>query len=301
MSYDPESKIRLSEIRVTSPSPATALPAGVTLLGRIPASLYGIAIDTQGNRFATASGQGVGLFDLATGRFSGWIPLAKTADDGGIVWIALAGDRIVCATTSGTVHAVSLTERKTRPVCKIDDIQRFEDLDKSIKLSPDGNFLAWHGIMAGLHIVKVPTEGSSTERLLETPQIWSLTFSPDNKTLQATSGSNRYILQLDDWEKASPQITGDVTNRDRESPSRYFTQGGNSSRSDLNNQILFHVGYEKTMPTELAISSRTVTLPQGLLALDQHGAPFFIDGFGQIFRIETTKLKGFVPVPAKSN
>lgn len=295
--YGTPSLIRLSEIQVVPPK-AVLFPDGLTLLGRVPADVGFVTIDSRANRFATASDQGVGVFDFTTRQFSGWIPLGPPEQQSSrrIGWLALAGDRIFAAIESGEVYLISLSKRTSRIVCKIEDISRFNEIEKSIQLSQDGDFLAWHGLMAGIHLVKINGDGTISERLLETPQIHSLAFDPEKRTLEALGGSNEYSLPLADWEKAALKITGNNNGPWKGKSAPRLTYGQGASVTDPSNRIIFYIKYGE-MPAALEINSRVVDLPRGLVGLDQESVPFYISPFGQVLRIDPTKFKGFEPPP----
>ena len=299
--FSTPSLLRFSELQVIPPE-APVFPAGLTPLGRIPAEIHYVTIDSIGNRFATASARGVGVFDFVTRQFSDWIPLASSDPQSspGVQWMALAGDRLFCAVESGEVYLVSVSKRTAKIICTIQDINRFHEITSAIKLSPDGSFLVWHGLMAGIHLLKIDQEGKTSERLLETPQIQFLDFDPEKKTLEAEDGLNKYTLPLGDWEKSALQGRRDDFSRRREERSPRFTYGPGLSDSvrDPRHQISYYVKYGE-MPKVIEVSYRVVNLPPGLVGLDREGLPFYISPVGQILQIDPTKFKGFTPAPSK--
>ncbi len=297
--YDRTHTFQISGLRLTSAPPAPDLPAGLSLLGRVPGINGFLVMDKVGNRFATASRQGFGVFDFSTRQFSEWIPAGVPAGEEGVDWMAFAGDRIVFATPTGNVHVLSLLDRSVRQIVKISDFDRYKEPEDNIQLSPDGQFLAWTGLMAGIHLMKIDA-APQRERLLETPQIRDLSFDAESKNLEARGDGNRYTLSLANWETAPLAVTRADDNRPSEK--RRLRFGGEDGRSltEPRNQISFQTDYDRTL-ADVRVSYRTAVFPPGLLGMDGNGFPFYIDSYGRILRIEPEKLKGYEPPPANKN
>lgn len=298
---DRPSTIRLSGVRVVPPQ-AKPLPEGFHSLGRIPAFVDQIAMDSMANRFAVASATlGLGVFDLTTRQFSGWIPLhpPDSENPARIAWLALAGDRLVCVESTGAAWLVSVTKRTSKLIGKIAGIEALTESHGDIALSPDGNFIATHGGMAGTRLLKISDDGLAGERLLETPQIQSLGFAKDSATLDAFGDSNQYSLPLAGWEKAELKITKaqNANSGEEPSPRDWYRRG--KDLFDPLQKITFGISSDSNLPVRPFPDSRKIVLPSGLVALDRDKKPFFISESGNILRIETSEIKGFGPPPGK--
>jgi hypothetical protein len=292
---------RVSDLRVV-PNQAPPSADGFTLLGRVPNQVNWIAMDPQGNRFVTcASTTGVGVFDLTTSGFSGWIPLGPSRKDQSwnIVWMAMAGDRIVCALQTGEVYLISVSKRSAKVVRNIGSIPESQEIPDSIALSPDGNLLAWPGKMAGIRLAKITDDGIAAERLIETGQIQSLKFDAEKKVLQASDDSNDYSLPIDDWEKGSLKITNGLGLRVDFEHTLPFHYRAEISLVDKEYGVTFKIDPTVDLTAEMDPKNRTLKLPPGLVALDHEGHPFFISADGKVMRIETPKVKGYTPLPGK--
>jgi len=299
----PPTSFRIADLRVVPPKPAPE-PAGFISLGRIPGAIKLIAVDPGSNRFAAASdNHGLGVFDFASRRFAGWIPLGPTDPHrpDSMVWMALAGDHIVGIACSGDVHLVSIAKRTSMVIGRIVRTRFSGDgMEKSIKLSPDGDFLAWAGSLAGVHLVRLGDDGAPAERVLETGQVGSLRFNTEPATLEAMDGENRYLLPLANWEKALLQTVRDDPKRVQQEDPRKYVFGDRERLFDPRYQVTYEIAYG-AQPIEMKRDSRHVDLPPGLVVLDQQGHPFHISASGQIHRIETTRLKGYqAPTPQPS-
>ncbi len=300
---------RVSDVRVVPPI-SVPPPAGFIPLGRIRGALELVAVDPASNRFAAASANhGVGVFDLTSKQFSGWIPLVRTGRDrpDSIIWMGLTGDRIVVVARSGEVYLVVVSKPTAKAICKVEPMRLlYDQFESSVKLSPDGNFLAWAGVMAGIHLARLGEQGITAERVLETRQIRSLQFKVNPNTLEAAANETRYLLPLDDWEKAALQTTRDETMMGQQERPRRYVFGPNAivvdhRVVDARYQVSFDISTGDGRSVEMHPPSRMVYLPPGLLALDQEGKPFHISAFGQIHRIETNQLKGYqAPTPKKN-
>ena len=286
--------LRVADVRV-APMKPTPVPEGAVPLGRVRGGITVIAVDPASNRFAAVSKtQGVGVFDLPTKQFSGWIPLGPAVSNRAspVAWLALAGDRIVCLNEAGGVHLVSITKRTAKAICRIDRLRSsHKELERTIKLSADGRFLAWSGAIAGMHLVLLGDDGRVTERVLETGRIHHVAFNKETGALEAWDQDNRYLLPLDAWEKVPLQITRDESSGRPQDEPRGFIFESNERLLDARTQITYLVT-GSNRPWEIDLS-RSVYLPSGLVALDRDGNPFHISTYGQITRIETIKLKGF--------
>ncbi len=284
---------RIAGVRVVPPRPVP-VPDGLVPLGRIRGGVGLIAMDPASNRFAAASNtQGVGVFDLTTQQFAGWIPLdpAAPAKPLSVAWLGLAGERIVCQDGTGGVHLVSIAKRTARVIDRIDR----KGAAWSLRLSADGRFLAWSGAMAGVHLIRISEDGGGAERELETGRIHRLQFNQETHSLEAADQDNKYHLALDDWEKAPLQITRDEPRDPPLDEPRKLVFGPNERLLDSRYQVTFEATAEDAGKVEMDPSFRIVRLPRGLLALDGNGNPFHISTFGRIHRIETTRIKGYQP------
>ncbi len=288
--------IRLSEVRFI-PGKMADLPAGLTRIGRIPTRVDWITLDTMSNRFATASNQGVGVFDFTTGQFSGWIPLGSPKANASqeIRWLALAGDRLVCAAASGDVYLIFLSKRTAQIICRIEGFEFNSQVENDFAFSSDGGFLARTAGMAGLHLMKISDDGTTSERLLETSRISSIAFDPQKNTLEAWDGANDLTLPLAEWEKAPLQIARNDRRPAPEDPARKLNYRVHDQVIDPRTKIKFHTGL-RAMPGALEIKNRVVALPPGLVGLDREGVPFHITPFGEILRVDVAKVPGYQPL-----
>lgn len=292
--YDATDRFLLSGVYLAKAASAPALPPGLTVRGRAPGMTGFLVMDRKANRFGTASAQGIGVFDLTSAEFTGWIPIGESTERTEVEWLDLAGDRIVFATGNGDLHALSLAHRKVRKIGRIDDFDDFRDRRQMLSLSPDGQFLAWGGIMAGLHVIRIGDAENPAERLIETGQIHSIDFDEESRNLIARDGVNNiFTLPLADWNTATAKVTRAPLRRDTENPSRFFTSG-DSRVTDVRHDIMIGTDYNRTL-ADVRVIQRYVTFPQGILAQDREGVPFFVDHYGRILRIDVDQLNGYEP------
>lgn len=196
----------LSGLRVVRPAPIT-LPAGFTRIGRVPGQITLTA--TAGSRLAVHSpSKGVGVVDLTSGQFSGWIPLAEPPSRAGkpAIWMGLAGDRIACLPSDANVIDVSLKTRTARPIYKVHALVDSRRSSSPIQLSPDGKLLAIAGAIAGIRIIELDENGVVGNRLFDASGVRSLTFT--DTSFEAVSHEKIHRLDLQDWRNAT-LITSD--------------------------------------------------------------------------------------------
>jgi hypothetical protein len=292
---DRPSTVQLAGVRFVSPQ-EPSLPEGFHSIGRIPASVGQITLDSLSNRFAVYSAKlGFGLFDLTTGRFSGWIPLPPEVRDNSddIAWVALAGDRLVWADRSGKLRLVSVSKKTVKEMGQINGIIHLIESPGDIVLSPDGNFIATHGVMAGTRILRISDEGPVGERLLDTPQVQRLEFARDNSALEVLAGSNQYSLPLGAWDKEELKVARAPNIKPADDPESrdWFRKG--DSLVDRSQNVTFIVSSNLELPIRLFAETRRIVLPSGVVALDRDKKPFFVSSNGNVVRIDISKFRGF--------
>jgi hypothetical protein len=298
--YDPGNttqpqSFRISELSCFKSEPADG-PEGFVRLGRIPARVELIAADKGSNRFAVASAaHGVGVFDPDDGSFSGWIPLAgeDRNREERATWMGMAGNRILHIGRSGGIRLIHIKDKNVKKIEVDQRISVAGERTHLMTLSPDGRFLAWSGVMAGVHIMEIHDDGTVKTRSIESPRIFNLRFDVTREVLQASDGTTDFTLSLKGWEKA--EMLGkpvDEANRwDR----------GESSTTDRESGEAFIPGHRITLRRgsdsrdwfTINRYSRTLALPSGYSFLTHDGKPIFINAFGTIFRIELEKVSGF--------
>jgi len=298
-SADRSSKVCLADIRVELP-PAMQLPQGFQVIGKIPARMQSIALDSLSNRFATSvPNLGLGVFDLDRGAFSGWLAIPPTQADKAVEigWLGFAGDRLIFADSEDNLRVASVRNQTIRAIGKIEGIQAISRETGRVKLSPDGKFIAMTGNMAGTRIFHIPEEGEMKMRLLETPRIYRLSFSKDSSVLEMAEGRNLHSLDIKEWETATLKTTmksDDKAAVSDKTPDRYFIDDALRDGSDnvdyyVSTNVDFEIG---TNPDH-----RRVSLPSGIIALDQNRKPFFVSSDGSVIRIQTSDIPGFGPEP----
>jgi len=291
------SRIRLADLRLEAP-PVLALPQGFREIGKIPARVERLAMDSLANRFAVAVPHlGVGVFDLDAGAFSGWLPIPQTPEEKAaeIHWMGFAGDRLVLADTRDMLWLVSVTRHTIRPLGTIEGFQEsFQNLRAAF--SPAGDFIALAGKMAGTRLFHIPEEGEMKMRLMETPRIHQLSFSRDGSLLQMITGSDPCHLPLKDWENATLQAAPKPEPQPVHPAPVTDLYSMHEALRDTAQDVYFYVSPTLDLEIKTSHLNRRVTLPSGIIALDRKGEPFFLSADGIVIRIQTAEIPGFNPV-----
>ena len=300
---------RVPAVATDSPLPGSDSPApGFVPLGRIPGDFDLFAQDARGARWAISSpDDGVGVFDPATGRFSGWISLPSVAvavASNYLLWLAMAGDLIVCIDNTGALHQVSVATRQVTlhegPPEWAAGANDEKSLDHSVQLSPDGKLMVWTGAKVGLFIAQLGPAGLSDSRLLETGRVRRVWFESQAGLLQVFDDKLHHTLSLADWRTAD-LVSKPIPPVDRTAASKWSGAtpdgGGIDARYDVRFRSAYPPDSEQPAPSlmEMATPYRTVNLPEGRLLFDRSETPYFITPAGRVFRVETEKIRGFKP------
>jgi hypothetical protein len=290
----------ISELSCLKSEPSVR-PDGFVRLGRIPATIQLIATDKGSNRFAVASAaHGVGVFDPDNGSFSGWIPLASEDRyrEENSTWMAMSGNRILHISQTGGIRLIDTKDKSVKKLAAAQTIPVGGERANLMTLSPDGRFLAWTGIMAGIHLMEIQDDGTLNTRSIESPQISNLRFDATRELLQASDGSTVFTLSLKEWEKA--EMLGkpiDETNRWDRTES-LTTSRGSSETFVPGNRITLRTDPDSRALFAINRHTRTLSLPFGQTFLTHDGKPVFINAFGTIFRIELEEVCGFKDLPS---
>ena len=289
---------RISGGRMT-PTADAAAPF-MTPMGRIPGTADSTAFDPIVNQLAIASARrGVGVFNLETKKFSGWIPLSTAKDQPEQVRdVLIGGNRLLVTTGKGTLHAISIsTGAMTPPLNVVDGVTTPA---MAPTLSPDGNLCAWAPGSGGLQIIALGDGGVVARRTLEAggKRIFNLRFRQKPRILEATAGDGIHVLTLDAWERApleklNPDPQDAWREQQRQQPQeRPYTHGAANAYDKANRlQYFAGTGQVKLKMTE---EDRTVHLPQGLLGLSRNGQPFYLTRSGRLYLLDSTKVDGFI-------
>lgn len=307
-SFEQPVKLRMADLRWV-PSMALDSPApGVVPVGRIPGNFELLAQDERGTTWAISSADhGVGVFDPTNGRFSGWIPLPSVAvavASNYLLWLAMAGDLIVCIDNTGALHQVSVSSRQVTlhegPPEWAASPNDGRDLSHSVQLSPDGKLLVWTGAEAGLFVAQLGPAGLSTSRLLETGRVQRVGFDLQAGLLRVFDDKQQHALPLANWRTADlvakPLPRVDPTN-DAKWSGETPDEGGIDARRDVRFRIAFPSDGENSAVRlmEMEPLSRTVSMPEGQMRFDRSDTPYFVTPAGRVFRVETEHIRGFVP------
>jgi hypothetical protein len=164
-----------------------------------------------------------------------------------------------------------------------------------IQLSPDGKLLAIAGAIAGIRIIQLDENGVVGNRLFDASGVRSLTFT--ETTFEAVSHEKIHHLDLQDWRNAT-LITSDrpqLQNRPAEEHPDLSSNGSTLKLPTLD--VTLQISTPENLPDAFKPGSRRLTLPPGILALDQHQQPLYTSNFGFIHRINLQQVKGYQPPP----
>ncbi len=300
-SKDAKSKFRISGLRYALLSPAL-YPQGFSSIARIPASPDRVVMDTQANRFAFWSDRlGFGVFDLSSNQFLGWIPLhPRVPQEPELMpWFALAGDRLLCIGSDGAVTLFSISSRVGKSLGKVRMLETRWNDDVPFVLSPNGEFLASHGTMAGTQIWKITEEKLLARPLVETPQVEHIRFTEDSSTLEVFADSNLYSMDLGKWDQSEAKVSKASFSQTAEKLAMSGKYLARETLVDPFHELTFQVSSDADMTVRMFAKTRTIILPEGVVAMDREKRPFFVSVTGVVYRIDPSKLPGLESPPKK--
>lgn len=251
------------------------------------------AISADGKSIALFSGRNVGVFDLVGKVFSGWIPLqeSKGAISGAGERLLLANKTLIFSSGDGAIHMISLDEKVDRVIAYGKSLFQSD----SLALSPDGRFLAWPGVMAGVNLVDLQRNAEDGERVVETPQIYGLAFSEDSGTLKMR-GQQSLRLAMSDWRNGTPRPLPEKEAPMASPSSRGVTEG--TGAFSAVSKVTFQTDARRiTKKGVFQEDGRTVAVELGAFHIGAENRIYYVSPGGRISQVDVEKIKGYVPPP----
>lgn len=214
-------------------------------------------------------------------------------------WFALAGDRLLCIGSDGAVTLFSISSRVGKSLGKVRMLETRWNDDVPFVLSPNGEFLASHGTMAGTQIWKITEEKLLARPLVETPQVEHIRFTEDSSTLEVFADSNLYSMDLGKWDQSEAKVSKASFSQTAEKLAMSGKYLARETLVDPFHELTFQVSSDADMTVRMFAKTRTIILPEGVVAMDREKRPFFVSVTGVVYRIDPSKLPGLESPPKK--
>ncbi len=134
--------------------PESPPPAGAQRIGRIRGEISALSCDPAGEWLAAALKDGrVSVLETRTGHVRDFEPCPGT----GFFFIGVGGQRVIAVDSNRMVHALDLNTGVTRQLGRL-DFPQVNAMKPSLALSPDGEWLAWPGMMVDVLVARLGPE-----------------------------------------------------------------------------------------------------------------------------------------------
>ena len=300
------SLVGFMELRQPEKPPAEKLPLppGAVRVGTIPGGFTGLAWDAADETWLVSNYRAFGVFDPASGAFSGWKPATELAGDWtsfGDFWSGKAGKRVISMKSDGICLLYHLDGGKAVNLGAVEGYNPGKMLHPSVLASPclshDGSLIATPGRLAGLRLTRIGEHALGETRLLETGRILGILFAKHGKSVDAWDTRHRYTLPLDSWltaeMKAAP-LPADGTGSTVPSLTLFRRAGTSGPPFYLN----FAAASSREYYWKMKAGTRELWYPYGgRVAIDSKGVPYF-SANDEVYRVDVSRIEGYQPPPA---
>ena len=266
-------------------------PAGAERVGRIPGDISAMSCDPAGERIAAGLRDGrVIVLDIKTARHKDFNPCPATS----IHFIGIGGQRVIAVDTSGMVHSMNLDSGQTTKLGRL-DIPMMDGYSPTLALSPDGQWLAWTGMMVDVLVARLGIERIEPPLSLPVGQSPEFMMDVGGGAILASGSSQHFRVPLAELPTLDPGKLAALTEAPlpksavrvnfRDNP--YWLDPLHALR------ITGHVG-ESIFSAE----RRTLALPAptSSLTVTPQGIAFYATPQGLIYRLDPTAVNGYTPM-----
>ncbi len=287
----PMPAIWLTDCRLAT-AVANQPPAGAERVGRIPGGISTMSCDPGGERIAAGLRDGrVVVLDTKTGHPKDFNPCPGTS----IHFIGIAGQRVIAVDASRMVHAMDSDSGQTSKLGRL-DFPGVDGLPLSLALSPDGEWLAWTGMMVDVLVARLGKERIDAPLSLPVGRSPEFMMDVGDGAILASGSSHHFRVPLADLSTLAPEKLAALTGAPRPKSAVRVNSRDNPGWLDPIHAIRItgHVG-ESLFSAE----HRTLALPAPATAITvtPQGIAFYATPQGLIYRLDPATVKGYTPPP----